>query len=232
MLTDMRNRSGSTASTERDAGARFDLAAVEAAIANIEREREDVDREREELVTRLVGLNREAAKLRKAAAEQIAARELAEIEAFLDSLTPFRPNGHGDGQATATAPVHRPGPVPRDEVQPQPVQARVPNGPAAAAIVAAGFGSALLGLIVTIVEASKPLKAAMTFSASVGPLSGKTTVAMLGWLLVWAVAHWLWRDRNVGFGRVTVATVILVAVGLLGTFPPVYETIAALVAAH
>jgi len=52
---------------------------------------------------------------------------------------------------------------------------------------------------------------------------------MVAWLGVWAVIHWLWRERNIHFRRVAVATVVLVIVGLLGTFPPVYDFDAELV---
>ena len=108
-----------------------------------------------------------------------------------------------------------------------PLASEVPlnNGPAAAAILAAGIGAAFLGIIVTAAEAMHPLRNVLTFSNAVGPLSGKTTVTMVAWLGVWAVIHRLWRERNVHFRPVAVATVVLVIVGLLGTFPPVFDFI-------
>jgi hypothetical protein len=160
---------------------------------------------------------------------------------------PSHRNGHsrhgaGHGHAhenhgyvrTATAPAHEAyvdwthgvtEPFAPAEARPQPL-----NGAAAAAILAAGVGGALLGILVTVAEAYRPLAKLLTFSASVGPLSGKTTVAMVGWLVTWAVIHWIWRTRNVCFRSVIVATGVLIGVALVGTFPPVYETIAALVA--
>src|SRR2546421_10251124 len=66
------------------------------------------------------------------------------------------------------------------------------TGPAVAAILAAGIGAAFLGLIVICESAIHPLSKALIFSKAVGPLSGKTTVAMVAWLGAWAVTHWLW----------------------------------------
>jgi hypothetical protein len=108
-------------------------------------------------------------------------------------------------------------------------EAPLRNGPAAAAMLAAGIGAALLGSVVTCAEAILPLRQALTFSKAVGPLSGKTTVTMVAWLGVWAVLHWRWRERHLPFRRMAVAIVVLVLVGLLGTFPPVYEFVADLV---
>ena len=108
-------------------------------------------------------------------------------------------------------------------------EAPLRNGPAAATILAAGIGAACLGLIVTCAEAFRPLSTVLTFSKAVGPLSGKTTVAMVVWLGVWAVIHWRWRERQIHFRPVAVATVVFVIVGLLGTFPPVYGVVAAFV---
>src|SRR2546427_12812016 len=80
------------------------------------------------------------------------------------------------------------------------------NGPAAAAILAAGIGAAFMGIIVICESAIHPLSKALIFAKAVGPLSGKTTVAMVAWLGVWAVLHWLWRERHIRFQPVAVAT--------------------------
>jgi hypothetical protein len=104
-------------------------------------------------------------------------------------------------------------------------EAPLRNGPAAATILAAGIGAAFLGIIAIGEAAIPPLSKALIFSKAVGPLSGKSTVAMVAWLGVWAVLHWLWRERHIRFRPVAVATVVLVIVGLLGTFPPVFDFI-------
>jgi hypothetical protein len=102
------------------------------------------------------------------------------------------------------------------------VDVRPINGPAAAAVLAAGIGGALLGIVVTAAQAFPPLARMFAFPSAVGPLSGKTTVAMVAWLAIWAVVHWRWRDRDVPFRGITTATIVLLIVALLGTFPPVY----------
>ncbi|MBI4492847.1 MAG: hypothetical protein HY690_08660 [Chloroflexi bacterium] len=104
-----------------------------------------------------------------------------------------------------------------------PVAQPKPNGPAAAALLAAGIGSLILGLLTTLAEASPAIKAALTWVAAVGPLSGKTGGAVIGWLVVWVVLGFLWRGRDVNFGRVWLVTLLLVGLGFLGTFPIFYE---------
>jgi hypothetical protein len=111
-------------------------------------------------------------------------------------------------------------------------EALVANGPAAATVLAAGVGAAVLGAIVTAEGISVSLSKALIFVQPVGPLSGKTTVAMVGWLLAWAFLHLRWRDREVDFRAVTWATYALVALGVLLTFPPGFDGVRDLVGGH
>ncbi|MGH8071841.1 MAG: hypothetical protein ACRERE_42715 [Candidatus Entotheonellia bacterium] len=97
------------------------------------------------------------------------------------------------------------------------------NGAAAAAILAAGMGSFMLGLLTTLAAASKPLGNILAFYGPTGPLSGKTTVAVLIWLAAWVLLHRTWKDRQVNFGPVFIGTLILIALALLGTFPLFFE---------
>jgi fluoride ion exporter CrcB/FEX len=53
------------------------------------------------------------------------------------------------------------------------------NGPAAAAVLAGGVGCAVLGLFTLLAEAIEPIHNFMELASSVGPLSGKTTFAVL-----------------------------------------------------
>ena len=100
---------------------------------------------------------------------------------------------------------------------------RVFNGSAAAAIVSAGVGSAVIGLMSTGAAISTGLKSALNWWGPAGPLSGKTGVGVIVWLVSWVVLHASWKDRDVAFTRVLVATLVLLALGLLLTFPPVFE---------
>lgn len=100
---------------------------------------------------------------------------------------------------------------------------RLHNGPAAAAVLAAGVGSLALGLLTVLAEASMPLRNALSLYTPAGPLTGKTTGAVAIWLVVWLALHLAWGQREVDFGKVFAATLVLIALGLLGTFPPVFE---------
>jgi hypothetical protein len=98
-----------------------------------------------------------------------------------------------------------------------------PSGPAAAAILAACLSAAWLGLIIPISEAIVPLKNALNWYNPVGPLSGKTTTMVVVYLLTWAVLHAQWRNREVEFSKVWRWSLVLLGIGLLGSFPPFYE---------
>jgi hypothetical protein len=97
------------------------------------------------------------------------------------------------------------------------------NGAAAAAILAAGIGSFVLGLLTTLAAASRPFSNILAFYGPTGPLSGKTTVAVVFWLAAWVLLHRAWKDRQVDFGPAFIGTLILIALGLLGTFPLFFE---------
>jgi hypothetical protein len=97
------------------------------------------------------------------------------------------------------------------------------NGPAAAAILASGVGSFALGLFTTLAQAITAVRSALNLYDPAGPLSGKTTVAVVIWLVAWVVCHQLWKNRQVNFTKVYMATLIMIALGLLGTFPLFFE---------
>ena len=98
--------------------------------------------------------------------------------------------------------------------------ARDVNGSAMAALLAAGIGSMAMGAAVLLNEAG--IFVAPTLYAPAGGVSGRTTLATIVWLVTWAVLHNRWKAREIAPGRVGALTLILVALGLLGTFPPVW----------
>ena len=104
---------------------------------------------------------------------------------------------------------------------------RIPNGPAAAAFLGGGIGAFAVGLMTTLSEASTAISSKLSFVAPVGPLSGKTTIAVIIWLIAWAVLGNMWKDKEVDFGKVSLAAFILLGLGILGTFPPFFEIFAA-----
>lgn len=103
----------------------------------------------------------------------------------------------------------------------------LPNGPVAAALLAGGIGSAVLGLMTILVEVSAGIKTALTWSTPVGPLSGKTGMAVIAFFVSWAIAYVLFRGKNVNFTRITTIALILLAFALLATFPPFFLLFAA-----
>jgi len=106
-------------------------------------------------------------------------------------------------------------------------QAEVLAGVAAAATLSAGIGVFVLGIMTITAEMIPALKAALTFYAPAGPLSGKTTVAVVAWLASWVFLHNLWRTATIHYQRVLRWTLILIALGLVLMFPPLYEAVAA-----
>lgn len=99
---------------------------------------------------------------------------------------------------------------------------RIPNGPGAAAILAAGVGCATVGILAIAAEASRPFANMLNFYNPVGPLSGKTTVAVIVWLVAWFVLSRLWKEKTVALGPVNVAAFILLGIGFLLTAPPIW----------
>ncbi|MBI4230698.1 MAG: hypothetical protein HY608_07665 [Planctomycetes bacterium] len=97
------------------------------------------------------------------------------------------------------------------------------DGAAAAAVLAAGIGSAVLGATVVGAVVSPAVKDALNWWDPVGPLAGKTGVAVLAWLVSWGILHLLWRGRAVRFGPVWGVALALVVVGFVLTFPPVFD---------
>jgi hypothetical protein len=105
-------------------------------------------------------------------------------------------------------------------------EAPKPFGPAAAVILAAGLGSLTLGLLTTLNEASTGVNDALEFDTGVGPLSGKTSITMMVFFFSWAVlSAVLWR-RDPRVKPVLIISGVLIALGLLGTFPEFFEQFA------
>ena len=100
-------------------------------------------------------------------------------------------------------------------------------GPAAAAFIAGGIGTFFVGLMTTLAEASAGLKTFLTWSTPVGPLSGKTTVGVLAWLIAWFVLNNMWKGKDYDMRRAFTITLVLIGLGLLLTFPPIFEIFAA-----
>jgi hypothetical protein len=104
-----------------------------------------------------------------------------------------------------------------------------PDGPAVAALIAAGVGALVLGILVVLVEHSEKGKGwadRLQWSDSVGPLSGKVGVAVAAWAVAWVVLHLLLAKRRVSLTVGLVVTGVLLAGGFLLTYPTFFQQFA------
>ena len=97
----------------------------------------------------------------------------------------------------------------------------VANGAALASFLAAGVGAFTLGAVVILNEIG--VLSAPALYPPAGGVSGRTTLCVVAWLIAWVLLHRRWKDRSVRPGGVYAATLILVALGVLLTFPPVWH---------
>ncbi|MHB1168274.1 MAG: hypothetical protein ACYC28_03230 [Longimicrobiales bacterium] len=102
-------------------------------------------------------------------------------------------------------------------------QTERPNGGAMAAFVAAGFGSFAMGLFVLLHEAG--VYSAPSLHDGAGGLSGRSTFAVVAWLVAWALLHRAWRDRDISASRTLWVTLALTGIGILLTFPPFWSVL-------
>lgn len=99
----------------------------------------------------------------------------------------------------------------------------IPNGPGAAAILAAGVGCAALGVFALLGDAIPRIADFFAFYKPTGPLSGVTLCALLVWLATWWTLARLWGERNVAVDRIVGIAFTLLAVGFALTFPPIMD---------
>jgi len=102
-----------------------------------------------------------------------------------------------------------------------------PTGPVAAALVATGIGAFTLGLLTTLNEASTGIHDFLQFTDEVGPLGGKTILAVIAYFGSWAALHALWRRQNPVLRPLLITAAVLVGLGILGTFPVFFQAFAA-----
>lgn len=104
-----------------------------------------------------------------------------------------------------------------------------PDGPAAAAMVAAGFGFFVLGALAVLSEASVPIHdwlEGWEMGRGVGPLAGKTIIAAIAWAVSWAILALVWRKKDVNLKAWFTVSIVLGILGAIGTFPPVFLSFA------
>ena len=97
---------------------------------------------------------------------------------------------------------------------------RDPNGAVLAAFMSAGLGAFFVGFFVLINEIG--LFVAPSLYGPAGGVSGRTTFAAVVWLIAWGVLHSQWKSRQIDVQPVFTATLVLIALGIVATFPPVW----------
>jgi hypothetical protein len=100
------------------------------------------------------------------------------------------------------------------------------NGQPLAAVVAASIGTFALGALTTLNEMSTAVHDFLDLYAPVGPLSGKTLVAVAVWALAWIVLGLMWRGKEIDFRKAVIVSAVLIGLGLVGTYPSFFEQFA------
>jgi hypothetical protein len=99
--------------------------------------------------------------------------------------------------------------------------AAVPNGGALAAFLAAGIGALGLGLVVFLNELGV-FEVPAIYGPS-GGVTGRTAAGVVIWLVAWGVLHSRWKDRRMESSGPFATALILIAVGFVLCFPPVWH---------
>jgi len=102
-----------------------------------------------------------------------------------------------------------------------------PDGPVAAAIIAGGIGAFMLGFFTILAEASASFKTLATLNEGVGGLSGKAVFTVIVWLASWAGLHVALRTKSFDVTKALVIALVLVAIGVVTTVPPIFVMFAA-----
>lgn len=100
---------------------------------------------------------------------------------------------------------------------------RKPTGAGAATLMAAALGVFAIGVITPLAEAFEQTRIFLDWWDPAGPLTGKTGVGVLVWLIAWAGLLRRYRGREVDIGRHVAWMLVLVSLALIGTFPPLFK---------
>jgi len=78
----------------------------------------------------------------------------------------------------------------------------------------------VFGILALAGDAIESVSRALTVWKPTGDLSGVSDAAIIVWLATWAGLARVWRSKNVNLHAVNLASLSMVVVGLLLTFPP------------
>lgn len=105
-----------------------------------------------------------------------------------------------------------------------------PDGPGAAMMISAGIGIFVLGILTVIAEfntAAKNFLQWWQWGVGAGPLAGKTTLAVLAFILSLIVLWAVWRRKDVNIKKAFYIGLVLGILGAVGTFPTFFQLFAA-----
>ena len=77
-----------------------------------------------------------------------------------------------------------------------------------------------MGVIVLLNEAG--IFAVPALCRPAGRVSGRATLATVVWLVAWGLLHYRWKGCEIVTGGVSELALILLGLGILATFPPVW----------
>lgn len=104
-------------------------------------------------------------------------------------------------------------------------QPALPNGAAAAAILAAGVGCVSVSLCAWLGDAVPVIAHAFNWYPPTGPLSGVSTTAIAVWLIVWFVCHRRWKGSAMPMAIIGVISLTCLAVAFLLSCPPIGDAL-------
>ena len=108
--------------------------------------------------------------------------------------------------------------------QAQDVRAR--DGAAAAALLAAVIGIFVLALMIVLAEAKEDFSNWLKWDNEVGPLSGKSSLALIAWAAAWPVLHLLLYRRDGVLLAASAVSLVLFVAAMVLMFPPVFDKFA------
>jgi hypothetical protein len=119
--------------------------------------------------------------------------------------------------------------LPRDEVRPEHavpvVEPAIPNGAAAAAILAAGVGCVSVSICAWLGDAVPAIGHAFNWYPPTGPLSGVSASAISIWFIVWIACHRRWKGSSMPMGAIGVISLTCLVVAFLLSFPPIGDAL-------
>ena len=99
----------------------------------------------------------------------------------------------------------------------------IPNGPAAAALLSAGLGCFVFAILAFAGDKSAAIKNSLVFYKPTGALSGVSTLALAVWFITWIILATRWNKKAVAVAGIATASLVLLALSLLLTFPPIVD---------